>query len=170
MNWKVMKTIYCRLCGILLLTLFCVLPANAGSVKIFKVLPHYLDKEGRHALDPSLFERDRYQALLKAHPEKCSTVRFDVLWRNTLSDIDDLNIFIEVRGTKQGEKTITFTGKLPPKKSVWSKWKKISIPEETFLKIEGINAWRVIIRDGETNLREYRSFLWDMEPKAELEH
>jgi hypothetical protein len=165
-----MKTIFCRLCVMLVMTLFCVLPANAGSVKIFKVLPHYLDKEGRHALSPSLFERDRYQALLKANPEKCSTVRFDVLWRNTLSDIDDLNIVIEVRGSKQGENTFAVTEKLTPKKSIWSKWKKVNIPEETFLKIEGINAWRVIIRDGETNLQEYCSFLWDMKPKAESEH
>ena len=153
----------------LLVTLFCVFPANAGSVKIFKVLPHYLDKEGRHALSPSLFERDWYQALLKADPEKCSTVRFDVQWRNTLSDLNDLNIVIEVRGSKQGEDTIIVTEKLSPKKSIWSRWKKVKIPEKDFLKIEGINAWRVIIRDGETNLREYRSFLWDMKPEAESE-
>ena len=116
-----MKTNFCQFCGMLLVTLFCVLPANAGSVKIFKVLPHYLDKEGRHALSPSLFERDRYQALLKADPEKCSTVRFDVQWRNTLSDLNDLNIVIEVRGSKQGEDTIIVTEKLSPKKSIWSR-------------------------------------------------
>ena len=32
--------------------------AHAGSGKLLKVLPHFLDREGRHALSPSLFERD----------------------------------------------------------------------------------------------------------------
>ena len=34
--------------------------------KISKVLPHWLDLQGRHTLSPSLLERDAYQAKLRA--------------------------------------------------------------------------------------------------------
>lgn len=162
-----MKTKSWHFYAVFLIVLFLALPANAGSVKVYKVLPHYLDKEGRHTLSPSLFERDRYQALLKTTPQKCSTVRFDVLWRNTTANIENLNISIEIRGTKQSEKTVSFSEKLPSKRSIWSKWKKITIPEEIFLQVEGISAWRVMIRDGETVLCEYCSFLWEMNPEAD---
>jgi hypothetical protein len=39
--------------------------APAKPAKIVKVLPHYVDLEGRIALAPSLFERDAYQAVLR---------------------------------------------------------------------------------------------------------
>ena len=45
------------------------------------MLPHYLDKEGRHTLSPSLYERDAYQAILRQNPEKRGGMRFDVQWK-----------------------------------------------------------------------------------------
>ena len=56
-------------------------PAGAGTGRVVKVLPHFLDLKGRHALSPSLYDRDAYQAQLRQHPEQRSGIRYDVLWR-----------------------------------------------------------------------------------------
>src|SRR5437899_2397501 len=36
--------------------------ATAATGRIIKVLPHLLDLQGHHALSPSLYDRDAYQA------------------------------------------------------------------------------------------------------------
>ena len=56
--------------------------AYAGGDRIVKVLPHYLDVHGKHAVSPSLFERDAYQAMLKANPDKRGGMQFDVRWKS----------------------------------------------------------------------------------------
>ena len=50
------------------LLVFGVANAAHAEAKISKVLPHWLDKKGRHTLSPSLFERDAYQAQLPRQP------------------------------------------------------------------------------------------------------
>ena len=40
--------------------------AEAATGRVLKVLPFYLDAQGRDALSPSLFDRDAYQAQLRA--------------------------------------------------------------------------------------------------------
>ncbi len=40
--------------------------ATAAPAKVIKVLPHFLDQKGRHALSPSLYDRDAYQAHLRS--------------------------------------------------------------------------------------------------------
>ncbi|MBQ7590807.1 MAG: hypothetical protein IJU47_09030 [Verrucomicrobia bacterium] len=152
----------------ILLTFLLVFSVQAGSVKIFKVLPHYLDKDGHNTLSPSLFERDRYQALLRLDQTKCSTIRFDVQWRNTLKNFDDLSITVEMRGTKTNSPTISFSEKISSRKSIWSHWTKIRIPEESFRELEGLEAWRVLIKDGDEILKEERSFMWDPTPDPSL--
>ena len=152
----------------ILLTFLLVFSVQAGSVKIFKVLPHYLDKDGHNTLSPSLFERDRYQALLRLDQTKCSTIRFDVQWRNTLKNFDDLSITVEMRGTKTNSPTISFSEKISSRKSIWSKWTKIRIPEEDFKELEGLGAWRVMIKNGDEILKEERSFMWDSTPDPSL--
>jgi hypothetical protein len=42
------------------------LPAPAATGRLMKVLPEYLDAKGLTSLSPSLFERDAYQAILRA--------------------------------------------------------------------------------------------------------
>ena len=44
------------------LFIFGIADACTAASKISKVLPHLLDKQGRHTLSPSLLERDAYQA------------------------------------------------------------------------------------------------------------
>ena len=66
---------------VLAIALTGALPAGAAIGKVNKVLPHFLDLDGRHSRSPSLFDRDAYQAKLRQQPELCSGVRFDIHWR-----------------------------------------------------------------------------------------
>ena len=63
---------------LIVLTLCCLAMAASAAAelsgKVVKVLPHYLDLEGRHTLSPSLYERDAYQAVLRQHPERRSGI------------------------------------------------------------------------------------------------
>ena len=70
---------FSQLTAVLLVLGLAVTTAQANP-KISKVLPHWLDKQGRHTLSPSLFERDAYQAQLRANPDQRSGIRFDVKW------------------------------------------------------------------------------------------
>src|SRR2546425_9231499 len=88
-------------CFLLLLALWCsVASAVAAPAKVIKVLPHYLDREGRHALSPSLYDRDAYQAVLRRNPEQRSAIRFDIQWRARAASSDNLKLRLELRGTK----------------------------------------------------------------------
>src|SRR5258708_11430417 len=73
-------------------------PAEAATGRVIKVLPHLLDLEGRHALSPSLYDRDAYQAHLRQHPSECSGMRFDVQWRSKATADAPLKLRVEVRG------------------------------------------------------------------------
>src|SRR5512145_1613270 len=77
--------------------------AEGASGRIKKVLPFYLDLEGRQSLSPSLFERDAYQAQLRANPEQVSALRFDVLWKGPRRT--ELTVRVELRGSRSNETT-----------------------------------------------------------------
>lgn len=147
---------------------------NAESLKINKVLLHLLDKNGKHAKDPSLFERDRYQAVLRSDPTNCSTLRFDILWKNALSKsketsiVGELVMVVEIRGSLSSDAPIVHQERVPNKRSLFSHWLKIKLPEEDFQKIGTVQAWRVYLRDDEKTITEYRSFMWDPTPQLEL--
>ena len=61
----------------LMIMLGCVGVSEKGIVK---VLPHYLDEEGRHSDGPSLLHRDVYQKKLRDEPELINALRFDIKW------------------------------------------------------------------------------------------
>ena len=65
--------------------------AVADGARVVKVLPHFLDLQGRHTLSPSLFERDAYQALLRKNPGQRSAVRFDVQCKGIPADTSALS-------------------------------------------------------------------------------
>ena len=75
------------------------LPTANGAQpgKISKVLPHWLDLQGRHTLSPSLLERDAYQAKLRADRSLCSGIRFEVKWAKNTSD--NVKLQLELRIT-----------------------------------------------------------------------
>ena len=59
---------------------FTALAADAVTGRIVKVLPLFLDAQGRDATSPSLFDRDAYQFFLRDHASQISAIRYDVQW------------------------------------------------------------------------------------------
>ncbi|MDP7049727.1 MAG: hypothetical protein QF721_09765 [Verrucomicrobiota bacterium] len=123
--------------------------------RISKVLPHWLDLQGRHTLSPSLLERDAYQAQLRADRSLCSGIRFDVKWSK--NNRGNVKLQVELRVTGQ-TKAIQLEQPIQPTRR--SGWNAITLDGDAFNAIGEIIAWRVLLLDGDTVLAEQRSFLW----------
>ena len=132
--------------------------AQAGGGKVLKVLPHFLDLEGRHALSPSLFERDAYQAHLRKTPAEVSALRFDVNW-SAAGKPTNLRLRIEARGGKAAAQSKLIEATVKPG---WtgSAWSAVTVEKEVYQQLGGVTAWRVTLWDGEQMLAEQKSFLW----------
>jgi hypothetical protein len=145
---------------ILLALLFMVLPAQvqAASGKIIKVLPHLLDEKGRHTLSPSLYERDAYQAKLREHKDMVSTIRFDVNWKASSVDRDNVRVRVEMRGDKSGPPSVYELKARPG--VLFSTWSGLTVPREMYAELKEISAWRVTVWNGDEQIAEQKSFLW----------
>lgn len=136
------------------------LPSLAATGRVLKVLPHFLDQQGRHSLSPSLYDRDAYQAQLRAHPEQRSAIRFDVNWRARAVPGTKVKIRVELRGTAKGNlpSQTTLEAELPA--SATSKWASLTLGGEDYKKFGEVTAWRTTLWDGEQLVGEQKSFLW----------
>lgn len=132
--------------------------AHAGGGKVLKVLPHFLDLEGRHALSPSLFERDAYQAHLRKTPAEVSALRFDVNW-SADGKPANLRIRIEARGGKAAAQPKQVETTVKPGLT-GSSWSAVTLDKDAFKELGGVTAWRVTLWDGEQLIGEQKSFLW----------
>lgn len=132
--------------------------AHAGGGKVLKVLPHFLDLEGRHALSPSLFERDAYQARLRKNPAEVSALRFDVNW-SADGKPANLRLRVEARGGKAAAQAKQLETTVKPG---WtgSTWSAVTLDKDAYQILGGVSAWRVTLWDGEQLLGEQKSFLW----------
>jgi len=132
-----------------------------ASLRVLKVLPHFLDAKGLHALSPSLFERDAYQAHLKDHPDEVSTMRFDVHLRLHDSDLKDVQVRVEARFGK-GDSIETIKTSVPLKKPKWGKrtWANVTLDKKAYDARSQLIAWRVTLWQGDTKLDTQTSFLW----------
>lgn len=153
-----------RSCQLFLTLLFLTttLSAVAASGKVVKVLPTFLDLEGRHTLSPSLYDRDAYQAALRKNPEKRSGVRFDVLWRGRSEILNQVaTLRVELRGTAKGDLPSHTTLEQPVQLTRSSHWAMLKIDGEKYKAFGEITAWRVTLwtDDGEM-IGEQKSFLW----------
>lgn len=138
--------------------------AEAGTVTILKTLPHHLDEKGLHTLTPSLYERDAYQAQLRRHPEQCSGLRFDIQWRARGVDANNLKFRIEIRGSKT-PLAKPFVIEQAAKRNGWfSSWSGVTIAGDDFKNLGQIIAWRVSLWEGNQQLTEQKSFLWQTAP------
>lgn len=156
---RVRRFIIASLCALLLSTL----GAAAASARIIKVLPHFLDQEGRHALSPSLYDRDAYQAKLREHPELRSGMRFDVQWRARIGRPATLKLRLELRGSARGDlptQTTLETTVRVGRAGVGGGWARLQLTGEEYRKFGDLTAWRATLWDGETLLAEQKSFLW----------
>ena len=134
------------------------MPACAASAKIKKVLWFYLDEEGRQSLSPSLFDRDAYQAVLRADPAKRSSLRFDVQW--SAPPGANLILRVEMRGSiGPTNTTATIQGRVK-KSGPFSRWTKLKLPSEDYRKLGELVAWRATLHQGDLQVAEHKSFLW----------
>jgi hypothetical protein len=143
-----------------LLLLAAAFSAPAANGKIVKVLPHFLDLQGRHSLSPSLYDRDAYQVQLRQNPDQCSGIRFDVLWRGRSATNEMATLRVELRGTAKGD--------LPSKTSLETQvritgtghWARLQLVGDEFKKFGEVTAWRATLWSGDQLLGEQKSFLW----------
>jgi hypothetical protein len=152
-----------RIAALLVAVLLASLTASvhAAEATIIKVLPHYLDAEGRHTLAPSLYERDAYQAHLRKNPELRKALRFDINWKSPREfRKTDLVLRLEflTSNSETGKPTVINT---PVKGTGWSGgWTAVSLTPEQFKQAGKIISWRATLWHGELQLAEQRSFLW----------
>lgn len=144
------------------LAIFVLFAATADVVaaaKIYKVLPHLLDSQGRNSLAPSLYERDAYQVYLREHPQQVSALRFDIQWKAP-KKADSYTIRIEVRAEKTGITSPRVFETTAKRQGVFSTWSPILIDKKTYAEIGTVIAWRATLWDGGTRVAEQQSFLW----------
>lgn len=154
-------------CIIALLLLASTLVVSASvpvSGHIVKVLPLYLDQNGRDAVSPSLFDRDAYQAYLRENDSKVATMRFDVLWKGTAEKHEKLRLQVELRGTTaDGHPTQAIIEK-EAAPGIFSKWTSLALDaggiDKVYKNLGTLAAWRVTIWNGNQLLSEQKSFLW----------
>ena len=146
----------------MLALLFAFAPrAGAATGKVIKVLPLFLDEKGRHALSPSLYERDAYQHLLLLNPAKRSGVRFDVQCKAKGPVAAPLKLKLELRGVIEGKSPRQLTLEAPAETGGWfGKWVQIKLDGKAFKDFGEMTAWRATLWEGDKLLSEERSFLW----------
>lgn len=136
-------------------------PAQASSGRVIKVLPLLLDSQGRHALSPSLYERDAYQAFLRQHPEKRAGMLFAVQWKAKVKPAAPLVLRIELRGSAPGSlpKQAVLEQSVQP--GGWlSKWTALRLSEAQYRALDEVTAWRATLWEGNQLIGEQQSFLW----------
>lgn len=135
-------------------------PAHAATGRVIKVLPHLLDLQGRHTLDPSLYERDAYQAFLRQHTNQISGIRFDIHYKVQGPAMDNLRLRVELRGTASGTLPSKAVLEAAVKPARFSHWISLPLTGAEYERFGEVTAWRVTLWDGEELLSDYKSFLW----------
>ena len=134
--------------------------ASALDGHVYKVLPQFIDLEGRHSLSPSHFERDAYQVKLREHPALRMGLLFRVQWTAEPSDWSQVRIRVEARGMK-GNVLQSRILEQPVQKHGWfGSWTTLQLDGEAYKSFGEIVAWRVTLWDSNVLLGEQKSFLW----------
>ena len=133
--------------------------ASAATGRVVKVLPHFLDLKGRHALTPSLYDRDAYQDYLRNHPQEVSGLRYDIKWKAKGAKDARLKLQIELRGDARGKTPVQT--KLEKEISRGSgRWTSLALTGDDYKTFGKVTAWRATLWDGDQLLGEQKSFLW----------
>jgi hypothetical protein len=135
--------------------------ASAATGRVIKVLPQFLDLKGHHAISPSLYDRDAYQAYLREHTNEVSGVRFAVQWKASGASADALKLRVEVRGVAHGKLAPTVVVEQPVTPGFWfNHWASVPLTGGDYEKIGEVTAWRATLWDGDKIIGEQKSFLW----------
>lgn len=151
------------LLAIVLAGVFSLAPvATAATGRIVKVLPEFLDTQGRTSLSPSLYERDAYQAMLRLHPERRSGLRYFVQWQTRGAVWERLTLRLELRGTVEGNlpKQLVIDKVLVNKGRRYSRWAEITLSDQEYKHLGAVTAWRASLWEGSKSLGQQQSFLW----------
>lgn len=133
----------------------------AATGRVIKVLPHFLDLQGRAALSPSLYDRDAYQVTLRDHPEKRSGIRFDMQWRTKGPAWSDLKLRVELRGVAERDLPKQMILERDLEAGGWfSHWTSMTLAGQEYKNLGEVTAWRVTLWEGDELLGEQKSFLW----------
>ncbi len=133
---------------------------EVGGARVIKVLPHFLDLDGRHSLYPSLYERDAYQAFLRDHPAQQSGIRFDVQWKARGISSEKLMLRLELRLSGSDEAKPRVLEKVLKPSSWFSRWSALTLDGEEFKGLGRVTAWRAVLMEEGVVLTELKSFLW----------
>jgi len=136
----------------------CSFAAESATAKVIKVLPQYLDRDGRYAVSPSLFDRDAYQAHLRRHLQDRSGIQFAVQWKAPHPTA--LKLRIELRGARQKEPTTAVLEQPVQRRKLFSTWTRLKLAGEDYLKFGELIAWRATLWSGAQQVAEQKSFLW----------
>jgi len=110
------------------------------------------------ALNPSLYERDAYQARLRTHASERAGLKFDIQWR--APDTGKLKLLVELRGALSNRVT-TARLELPlAKGGRFTHWSTAAVPAGDYPKFGELLAWRVTLWNGTNFLANQNSFLW----------
>jgi hypothetical protein len=138
--------------------------AEAGYAAVghvFKVLPQFLDQQGRESLTPSLYDRDAYQAQLRLTPTNISTMRFAVQWKTWAGKSDSIKLRVELRGAVESGLPNQLSVDYPlTTRHAFSHWDYVVLDKEKYQAFGKMTAWRVTLWDGDQLLDEQKSFLW----------
>ena len=132
--------------------------ARCANARLVKVLPHYTDLKGRVALNPSLYERDAYQAYLRKHPTERGGMQFDIQWKSP--GLRQVVVRLELRGNRGKLSTTNTLTQTVSHHGLFGSWSKVTMTGEAFQKFGELSAWRATLWDGETQLAVQESFLW----------
>jgi hypothetical protein len=136
-------------------------PGQSATGRVIKMLPFFLDLEGRHELSPSLYERDAYQDYLRQHPEKRSAMLFDVQWKVKGEPQAPVKIKLELRGSARGDlaKEAVLEKYIEPG-GLFSRWTGLKLEGQQYKDFGQLSAWRATLWEGDRLLSEQKSFLW----------
>ena len=145
-----------RLILLTLIFLGSFLSTHAAEGKIVKVLPFFLDHAGQIAKSPSLFDRDAYQAYLRAHTNEVSGLRYDVQCKAD----EKLKLRLELRSTGTDSKPKIKTIESAVASGSFNNWTEVKFTGDDYKNFGAIVAWRATLWNGDKQLSEQKSFLW----------
>ena len=141
-------------CGLIVLAA----GADGASARLVKVLPQFIDHQGRVALNPSLYERDAYQAHLRKNPEQRAGLRFQVQWKSP--DATRFSLRVELRGNRGRVGTTALIEQPIKYHGLFSTWSAVDLTGEDYKTFGELSAWRATLWDGDRQVSEQASFLW----------
>jgi hypothetical protein len=128
--------------------------------RIVKVLPLFLDLKGHDAVSPSLFDRDAYQAYLRAHTNEVSAVRFDFLLQVKNPSVEKYKLRVELRGVGEGGKPTQTVLEQEAAPRLLRRWNSLTLGGADYKNFGSLIAWRATLWRGDELLSEQKSFLW----------